>query len=122
MRKPFILLISLVIILSFNIIEVLGLDSVNENALSIASFNIQVFGKTKAKKKDVLLMLAKIISIFDVVAIQEIRDSSNSAIQKSGGEPLLLDSGIVIRQVRSPESIVSKKRSLEFIGWHVAER
>ncbi|MCA9237520.1 MAG: endonuclease/exonuclease/phosphatase family protein [Planctomycetales bacterium] len=41
--------------------------------IRIASFNIQVFGKTKASKPYVMYTLAEIVRQFDVVAIQEIR-------------------------------------------------
>ena len=50
------------------------------NAISIASFNIQVFGVTKAGKPEVMDVLAKTIANFDIVAIQEIRDASGTAI------------------------------------------
>ena len=50
--------------------------------ISIASFNIQVFGKTKASKPEVMATIVNIISQFDVVAIQEIRDKSGTAIVK----------------------------------------
>ena len=42
--------------------------------ITIASFNIQIFGKTKAGKPDVMAVLPPIISEFDIVAIQEIRE------------------------------------------------
>ena len=48
--------------------------------LKIAAFNIQVFGKSKAAKQDVMEVLAKAIAPFDIVAIQEIRDKSGTAI------------------------------------------
>ncbi|MBW2573120.1 MAG: endonuclease/exonuclease/phosphatase family protein [Deltaproteobacteria bacterium] len=53
-----------------------------EEKIIIANFNIQVFGKTKARKTDVMVTLAKIIPQFDIVAIQEIRDASGTAIKK----------------------------------------
>jgi len=43
------------------------------NSIRIASFNIQVFGTSKARKTHVMEILAEIIRRFDVVAIQEIR-------------------------------------------------
>ena len=52
------------------------------DTIKIASFNIQVFGKTKAGKAEVMQILATTISKFDIVAIQEIRDKSGTAIQK----------------------------------------
>jgi len=53
-----------------------------KDTISIASFNIQVFGKTKASKPGVMDTIVKIISQFDIVAIQEIRDKSGPAIVK----------------------------------------
>lgn len=44
--------------------------------IRIASFNIQVFGNTKAGKPYVMDTLARIIRNFDVVAIQEIRSKN----------------------------------------------
>ena len=52
-----------------------------EVTIKIASFNIQVFGRSKASKPEVMEVLSKIISQFDVVAIQEIRDKSGKAIK-----------------------------------------
>jgi endonuclease/exonuclease/phosphatase family metal-dependent hydrolase len=47
----------------------------------IANFNIQVFGISKAGKENVMNRLAEIISFFDIVSIQEIRDISETAIE-----------------------------------------
>ena len=52
------------------------------NQISIASFNIQVFGKTKANKRDVLKKIAKIMRNYDVIAVQEIRDGTSEAVTK----------------------------------------
>ena len=41
--------------------------------IRIASFNIQVFGESKADKPDVMAVLAETIRRFDIVAIQEVR-------------------------------------------------
>ena len=46
----------------------------------IAAFNIQIFGKTKSDKTDVMTVLTKIVREFDVVLIQEIRDASEQTI------------------------------------------
>jgi deoxyribonuclease-1-like protein len=43
------------------------------NTIRIASFNIQVFGISKARKNHVMEILADIVRRFDVVAIQEVR-------------------------------------------------
>ena len=50
------------------------------NTIKIASFNIQIFGVSKASKPDVMNILADTISKFDLVAIQEIRDKTGTAI------------------------------------------
>ncbi len=54
----------------------------SENTISIAAFNIQVFGVTKAGKPEVMEILSKTIRNFDIVAIQEIRDISETALPK----------------------------------------
>ena len=52
----------------------------NGPTLRIASFNIQVFGNTKASKPYVMQDLADIINQFDVVAIQEVRSQNEDLI------------------------------------------
>ena len=44
--------------------------------VTIGTFNIQIFGKAKRAKPDVMEVLADIADEFDILAIQEIRDSS----------------------------------------------
>ena len=56
-----------------------------EETLRIGAFNIQVYGKSKASKPEVMAVLGKIIRTYDVVAVQEIRDKSQTAL------PTLLD-------------------------------
>ncbi len=53
-----------------------------QQTITIANFNIQVFGKSKAGKPSVMKVLAQTITNFDIVAIQEIRDKSGTAIKK----------------------------------------
>jgi len=48
--------------------------------ITIATFNIQVFGQAKASKPEVMEILADIIRQYDLVAIQEIRDAAGTAI------------------------------------------
>jgi len=57
-----------------------------KETITIASFNIQAFGKTKAGKPDIMKILAKTIAQFDVIAIQIIRDKSGTAIRKLKAE------------------------------------
>lgn len=52
----------------------------NEKEIKIASFNIQVFGKSKRQKKEVMDILVKTVRNFDIVAIQEFRDVTESTI------------------------------------------
>jgi len=54
-------------------------DQVAETA-KIAAFNIQIFGKTKSQKEDVMAVLRDIVREFDIVLIQEIRDASEQTI------------------------------------------
>jgi len=46
--------------------------------IKVAAFNIQVFGRTKREKTEVMNVLAQIVRKFDVVLVQEIRDSSET--------------------------------------------
>lgn len=55
---------------------VLQPDSVEERTTRIAAFNIQIFGRAKRQKDDVMAALTKIVREFDIVLVQEIRDSS----------------------------------------------
>ena len=48
--------------------------------IKIAAFNIQVFGKSKRQKEEVMDVLVRIVREFDVILIQEIRDSSEETI------------------------------------------
>ncbi|MBP2132482.1 endonuclease/exonuclease/phosphatase family metal-dependent hydrolase [Methanomicrobium sp. W14] len=50
--------------------------------LKVGAFNIQVFGTSKADKDDVMNVLAKIIRDYDIIAIEEIRDISNTSLPK----------------------------------------
>ena len=48
------------------------------DVIKVAAFNIQIFGKTKLGKTQVVNTLAQIVRNFDVVLVQEIRDSSQT--------------------------------------------
>ena len=60
------------------------------NTVKIASFNIQIFGQTKASKPEVMDILAKIIRRYDIVAIQEIRDAAQSTCNSLFYKELLI--------------------------------
>ncbi len=49
--------------------------------LKIAAFNIEIFGRAKMKKPEVVKYLVKIIKRYDIILIQEIRDKSGKAIK-----------------------------------------
>jgi endonuclease/exonuclease/phosphatase family metal-dependent hydrolase len=54
-------------------------ESTTTDTIKLASFNIQVFGRSKAAKAEVMEILAETIAQYDVIAIQEIRDKSRTA-------------------------------------------
>jgi len=61
--------------------DISDLNQLNDDeTLRLGAFNIQVFGKSKAAKPEVMDVLGKIIRTYDVVAIQEIRDKSQTAL------------------------------------------
>lgn len=49
-------------------------------ALRIAAFNVQIFGQSKVSQRDILNVLIKIVKSHDIILIQEVRDSSQTAI------------------------------------------
>jgi len=50
--------------------------------IKLAAFNLQIFGTAKAGKPDVMSVLSKIIRNYDIIAVQEIRDESQTALPK----------------------------------------
>lgn len=60
----------------------LPLDILSQQTVSIASFNLRMFGPSKAENADVMALLAAIIRQYDIVAVQEIRDKEGSSIQR----------------------------------------
>lgn len=50
--------------------------------VKIANWNIQIFGQSKASKPDLMAKYASEIGKYDIVFIQEIRDSSGTAFQE----------------------------------------
>jgi len=64
------------------------------STIKVAAFNIQIFGRAKREKEDVMAILVNITRQFDLVLIQEIRDSSETTA------PLFLD---MINDAEGPE-------------------
>ncbi len=52
------------------------------DSITIASFNIQVFGQSKLNKPRVMDVLAQIVRRFDIVAIQEVRSSRQDVLPR----------------------------------------
>lgn len=52
----------------------------NTSKIRIASFNIQVFGESKRSKPEVVSVLARTVRKFDIVAIQELRDDTETTL------------------------------------------
>lgn len=50
------------------------------NKIKIATFNIQIFGKSKRQKQDVVDILVKTVRNFDIVAVQEFRDKTEKTL------------------------------------------
>lgn len=60
-------------------------DATPRTPLEVASWNLQVFGVTKSTDPTIVAAMADLIRAYDLVAVQEIRDSTEAA------GPLLLD-------------------------------
>ena len=52
----------------------------NISSIRIASFNIQIFGESKRSKTEVMDILARIAREFDVMAVQELRDDTETTL------------------------------------------
>ena len=52
----------------------------DEGGLVVGAFNVQVFGTTKASREDVMNVLGQTIRSYDLIAIQEVRDRSGTAL------------------------------------------
>jgi endonuclease/exonuclease/phosphatase family metal-dependent hydrolase len=50
-------------------------ETATGDVIAVGAFNVQVFGKTKAAKLDVMDTLVTVLKQFDIVVIQEVRDS-----------------------------------------------
>jgi deoxyribonuclease-1-like protein len=77
-------------------------STASDGTIKLAAFNLQVFGTAKADKPEVMEVFSKIIRNYDVIALEEIRDSTQTAL------PKLLDA---VNSVGSPryDYIVSER-------------
>jgi hypothetical protein len=66
----------------------------NNGTIKVAEFNLQIFGTSKANKPEVMEVLSKTIRNSDIVAVQEIRNASQTSL------PLLRDA---INSIGSPQ-------------------
>lgn len=57
-------------------------DPAARETIRVASFNIQIFGRDKISKPDVMQVLVKIVQQFDLVAIQEIRSRDDDILPR----------------------------------------
>lgn len=71
-------LVLLCVVLQVNILCFNG----ESNGLKIGAFNVQLFGVKKMEKTAVVNVLVDIISRYDILLIQEIRDASGKAIEE----------------------------------------
>lgn len=72
-----------IILLFLNIVILLhSQEYQTTNEVSLLSFNIQVFGKTKSNKPEVMHVISDIVTQFHIIAIQEVRDKSGTTAPK----------------------------------------
>nr|XP_020472851.1 deoxyribonuclease gamma-like [Monopterus albus] len=76
-------------------------DGQGASDFRICAFNLHHFGDSKAKKSDVMLTLAKIITRCDVCLLQEVRDSKGKALQQLLDRLHSYDTGHVYKAVAS---------------------
>ncbi|MFW6226010.1 MAG: endonuclease/exonuclease/phosphatase family protein [bacterium] len=86
MRKFILLILTLFLFISCeketqNQFEFKTTTQSSQKDISILSFNIQIFGRTKASKPKVMESIIDIIDDFDIIAIQEVRDISGESLK-----------------------------------------
>jgi endonuclease/exonuclease/phosphatase family metal-dependent hydrolase len=85
----------------------------SQDTFKLASWNLQVFGVTKASNTDLMNQYAGIIDDYDITIVQEIRDASGSAFQKLCSELPQYDCMITSRfgrtQSKEAYGIIYKK-------------
>jgi endonuclease/exonuclease/phosphatase family metal-dependent hydrolase len=91
-----------------------SLGQKSNETIRIATFNIQVFGKTKASDPNVMAVLARVVSQFDVVAIQEVRGGDSEPIQALI-ELIRVSGGQFAASVSEPIGRTSQTESYAFV-------
>jgi hypothetical protein len=64
----------------FSLIIHLSHEKNDDGALLIGSWNIQSLGPTKMGRPDVVANIVKVLATFDIVQIQEIKDSTVTTV------------------------------------------
>ncbi|HTQ37549.1 MAG TPA: endonuclease/exonuclease/phosphatase family protein [Pirellulales bacterium] len=59
-----------------------SVPATNSSTLRLATFNIQVFGRTKLEKPEVMQVLAETVRKFDLVNIQEVRSNTDDILPR----------------------------------------
>ena len=70
---------------SFEPVSLSDLGARSSETIRVATFNIQVFGDKKSSNRDVMAKLAKVVTNFDVVAIQEVRGGDSTPVDRLVG-------------------------------------
>lgn len=74
------------IILGINMYEHPIKNSIPDTPIKIASYNMQIFGITKASNPDLMRQYETLIKNYDIFFVQEIRDESGQAFQALCGD------------------------------------
>jgi endonuclease/exonuclease/phosphatase family metal-dependent hydrolase len=61
-------------------------SAIDNDTIKVGAFNLQIYGTAKAGNVQVMAILSKIVRNYDIIAVQEIRDASQTAL------PMLKDS------------------------------
>ena len=97
-------------------VKLQSLGEKTPETIRVASFNIQVFGRKKAGDLEVMQNLARIVTQFDVVAVQEVRDANRSALPVEQLVDLIDRSGSRYRAtISAPIGRTSQKESYAFV-------
>jgi len=61
---------------------IIPLSNNAQNSIKLASFNIQIFGVTKSAKPEIMDTIVSVISNYDIIAIQEVKDKTGVTVPR----------------------------------------
>uniref|UniRef100_H2Y8D5 Endonuclease/exonuclease/phosphatase domain-containing protein n=1 Tax=Ciona savignyi TaxID=51511 RepID=H2Y8D5_CIOSA len=75
------------LLILFGVFSLVGsVANQNDESLLVGAFNIQIYGQSKGGKDDVIQIIVQILARYDLIVVQEIRDSKETAFDSLIGK------------------------------------